>query len=170
MAWHDGQGGGLIVSKEDQSSGATWGCRGVIIGTNEGYGSGPSNTAAIIEGCDEQNIAARKANNYVKDDYNDWFLPSKDELNLAWCVLGSNGTEDRWEDQCSEYIDIEDHPGENLAGFSHGDNLNERYWSSSEVSSDRAERIQIRTGWWGYVYYRVKNSEHSVRAVRFFND
>ena len=75
------------------------GADGLIVGT------GAPNTADIILECSEAGIAARIADSFSLGGFNDWFLPSKDELNelfLQKAVVG---------------------------GFTSG-----TYWSSSEVS------------------------------------
>ncbi len=76
---------GLISSTTDQSTGAAWGCFGTeIAGISTAIGTGQSNTTAIVNGCSEAGIAARICNDLVLNGYEDWFLPSKDELNLMY--------------------------------------------------------------------------------------
>ncbi len=79
---------GLVCAIEDQSSGIRWhngssittGATGIIIGT------GSANTDAIIavQGPVETDYAAGLARAYAGGGYNDWFLPSKDELNQMY--------------------------------------------------------------------------------------
>jgi hypothetical protein len=72
---------GLIASPTDQSAEATWGCWMTFIGaTSTAIGSGQANTTAIENGCGESWIAAHICNNLVLNGYDDWFLPSLDEL------------------------------------------------------------------------------------------
>lgn len=62
-----------------------WGCRGTdIIGTSTAIGSGQANTTAIINSCSTPGIAAKVCNDLVLNGYDDWFLPSRDEL-FALC-------------------------------------------------------------------------------------
>ena len=92
---------GLEVAPADQSSSAAWGCyvnnfyipvpgaQGTAVGT------GAANTAAIIAACSETYTAAKIADAYALNGYTDWFLPSKDELNLlSRAYLGVGGFTD----------------------------------------------------------------------------
>ncbi len=54
---------------------------GLIGGTNANFGSGPANTLAIVAGSNnDPGTAAAYCNNLVLSDYDDWFLPSYEEL------------------------------------------------------------------------------------------
>jgi len=72
-----------------------WGLSGkVCSGTKTGIGSGSANTKIItrllsING--EQDRAAQICEELDISGYSDWFLPSKDELNLLYQNLGQNG-------------------------------------------------------------------------------
>ncbi|MDP2686706.1 MAG: hypothetical protein Q8O62_05760 [Aequorivita sp.] len=54
------------------------------IAQNNGIGFGEQNTLAIVNFCSEPNIAARLAYNLYGNGYDDWFLPSIDELELIY--------------------------------------------------------------------------------------
>ncbi len=70
---------GLVASTTSQGM-AEWGCQGISIPTSGNLGTGQSNTNAIIAGCTTPGIAARICNDLILNGYNDWYLPSKDEL------------------------------------------------------------------------------------------
>ena len=73
---------GLISSTTDQSMGAEWGCYETFIGgTSTLIGTGQANTNVISNSCGV-GIAAQICNDLVLNGYSDWYLPSKDELNL----------------------------------------------------------------------------------------
>jgi|WetSurMetagenome_2_1015567.scaffolds.fasta_scaffold00376_13 hypothetical protein len=76
---------GLIASTTNQTS-SVWGCSGTsIVGCSAtSIGTGQSNTTAIVNGCSTTGIAARICNDLVLNGYSDWYLPSKDELNLMY--------------------------------------------------------------------------------------
>jgi hypothetical protein len=135
----DGNGGGLVCAESDQSTGAQWGCDGTSIGgTGTGIGTGAANTTAIIAGCSETGIAARICNDLVLNGYSDWFLPSKDELNLMYQNLKLAG----------------------IGGFA-----DYYYWSSSEGSSNDAWVQDFANG---NQLISDKDVSIRVRAVRAF--
>ncbi|RMA57718.1 DUF1566 domain-containing protein [Ulvibacter antarcticus] len=72
---------GLIASEEDQED-AVWGCLGntTPISQDTSIGSGSDNTAAIVAACSQDNIAAKICAALSLNGYDDWFLPSSDEL------------------------------------------------------------------------------------------
>jgi hypothetical protein len=85
---------GLIASSADQSGDAAWGCWWTFIGaTSTAIGAGQANTTAIVNGCGESGIAARICNDLVLNSYDDWYLPSLDELTEMYeqrNVIGAN--------------------------------------------------------------------------------
>ncbi len=135
----DGSGGGLVCTESDQSPNAEWGCSGTTIGgTSTSIGAGASNTTLIVTGCSQTGIAARFCSNLVLNGYSDWFLPSKDELNLMYQNLKLNS----------------------IGGFE-----NYNYWSSSEYSSNYSWLHYFSNGYQGSYY---KGNSGRVRAVRSF--
>ncbi|MFT4754040.1 MAG: hypothetical protein ACI9GM_000608 [Salibacteraceae bacterium] len=75
---------GLVCSTGNQSYGCEWGCQpSVITGANGlEVGTGAQNTVDIRSVCSSNLIAAAICDSLVSNGYDDWFLPSKDELNL----------------------------------------------------------------------------------------
>ena len=130
---------GLVVSTNDQSNSANWGCQGNLIdgANNDQIGSGLQNTLNIISDCSQNNIAAKICSELTRNGYDDWYLPSKDELNLIFTNLHSQG----------------------LGNFS------SIYWSSSQYS-DFFAWIQNFNG--GSQNYDGKYANRQVRAVRSF--
>jgi hypothetical protein len=83
----------LEAALGDQSEGLPW-CIGSPIRTGvtvTGIGSGKANTAAIISKQGAGIYAASVCKTLVQGGYSDWFLPSKDELNLMYSNLSGQG-------------------------------------------------------------------------------
>jgi len=80
---------GLIAAPYDQTSTlVAWGCIGTYI-----YNVNDASimTDSIISECPEPNIAAKICKNLSINGYNDWYLPSYDELNLMRYSLSQFG-------------------------------------------------------------------------------
>jgi len=77
---------GLIAAPSDQATAGWWGCYITDIDGADGtaLGTGNQNTIDIMAGCSEATIAARYCGNLVLNGYDDWYLPSKDELNKLY--------------------------------------------------------------------------------------
>ena len=109
---------GLEASPADVGD-YTWGCWGyadnnytwTTVGTGTAVGTGAANTAAIIAACGSAgglgsgirdgtaSNAAAAAETYVLNGFTDWYLPSKDELNLLHAhksVLGGFASNLYW--------------------------------------------------------------------------
>lgn len=82
---------GLVVTSSEISTAATWGCIGINISTSTDLGTGASNTVNILNLCAEPTIAAKLCFDLVEGGYNDWYLPSKDELNKIYLNAGAIG-------------------------------------------------------------------------------
>lgn len=105
----DGGAHGLEAARADTISGVEWGCFGTDVPGADGtaVGTGAQNTADILSVC--VTGAAGVMGNYILNGFADWFLPSKDELNLLYQQKAVVG------------------------GF-----ISSYYWSSSEGDSDEA--------------------------------
>lgn len=134
----DGNGGGLVCAEKDQSVKAVWGCDGITIGSSTGIGTGLENTQKIENSINKSNTAAKICSDLVLNGYNDWFLPSKDELNLMYVNLKKTG----------------------IGGFASA-----YYWSSSEYSSNYAWGQYFGSGDQNNAN---KGNALYVRAVRAF--
>jgi len=78
-----GQTHGLIAAPSDQSAGATWwnGAYTTTGATGSDLGAGSANTTAIISSQGNTGTyAAKICRDYAGGGYNDWYLPSKDEI------------------------------------------------------------------------------------------
>jgi 6-phosphogluconolactonase (cycloisomerase 2 family) len=108
---------GLEAAPEDLIDGATaeWGCIDTLITGAEDLkiGSGAQNTSDILAECSELGIAAKLADDYSLNGFDDWFLPSGDELN-----------------QMHENKDV-------VSGFA-----SSFYWSSSKFNSSSSSWAQ----------------------------
>lgn len=134
---------GLVAASTDQHTGATWGCRGTnIIGAdNTSIGSGNQNTNDILNSCQNSGIAAEICSNLTLNGYDDWFLPSIEELEKMYINL---------------YL-------KDIGGFTHG----KYFWSSTEVNQYNAYARQFSKSVSGYSN-ESKNYLYFVRAVRSF--
>ncbi len=140
-----GQVHGLIAATADQSTGIQWynGTNTTTGATGTALGTGLANTNAIItnQGATQTNYAAGLARAYNGGSYNDWYLPSQDELNKLYQNRVAIG------------------------GFNITNNVGQ-YWSSTEFSVSRAN-FQIFYGG-GTMLDDNKNQLFFVRAVRSF--
>ena len=131
--------GGLVCTEFDYGENAQWGCYGNFIGeTGTELGVGANNTMAIVAYCSDAAIASRISYELILNGYSDWFLPSKDELQLMYQNLKMNG----------------------IGNFS-----DDYYWSSSEHDAnmgwlqDFEEGDQITSN---------KHTLRCVRSIRAF--
>jgi hypothetical protein len=77
---------GLITTVSNITTEALWGCMGTLISGADGIaiGTGAQNTIDIIADCTELGIAAKLCNDLIEEGYNDWYLPSSDELTMMY--------------------------------------------------------------------------------------
>ena len=156
--WLDGNGGGLIAAPTDQTNAAQWGCYGTLLGANgSSIGTGAQNTITIEAGCTASGIAADICANLTLGEFSDWFLPSREELDLMWLNLA---------DSDGDGINLGPSDPNNLGGFlgKTGNNFM-YYWSSTELNGGGA---MFRRFLDGNEYDGGKTILLSVRAVRAF--
>jgi hypothetical protein len=55
-----------------------------VSGTGTAVGTGKGNTQLIVESLEQIGKAAQRCDSLSLKGYDDWFLPSKDELNLMY--------------------------------------------------------------------------------------
>jgi hypothetical protein len=147
---------GLVAAKEDQSTGVRWyaGTYGNTQAKGDGPFSGEANTSIIIAaqvaiGDDGSTYAARICNELQVTEggktYGDWYLPSKEELNLMY--------------QNKATIDA-------TAGANGGSGIaSAYYWSSTEYLSSLAWKQGFDSG---SQNLSNRSSTYRVRAVRAF--
>ena len=148
-----GEQHGLIAATKDQSpdEGIPW-CDSFMItdATGTKIGDGQANTAVIVAKQGAGSYAAKLCDDLTEGGYDDWFLPSKDELYKLYlnkAVIGSFHTE---------------------GGFtSDSDSI---YWSSSEDNKKYAWYEYFHSGYMGGLAgsYNSKKKFYRVRAVRSF--
>lgn len=87
---HQPWGRYLEAAPADSSTGVIWCNKTSFVGTLLKVGTGQANTLRIIAHCSSG--AARSADKYVAPNGTaDWFLPSRDELNLMYTNLARRG-------------------------------------------------------------------------------
>ena len=138
---------GLVAAPVDQSSGIEWITGGstqttLNENTSTEIGTGLANTTAMMNQADYDGGAAKVCLDYMIIEggvtYDDWFLPSKDELNKMYENLHTNGF---------------------------GGIASTFYWSSTEDDSNDAWGQDFGDGLQGNF---TKDGIDRVRAVRAF--
>ncbi len=137
----------LEAAPSDETTTYPWGANGAITGgTQTGIGSGMANTDNIVATLGTNGGTAYAAKICAELDEggkDDWFLPSKDELNKMY------------EQRVAAGVDSSFYKSFSSSG----------YWSSSEDSSSYAWRQGFGSG---YQYGTDRYDGHRVRAVRAF--
>ncbi|GFO73870.1 hypothetical protein BPLS_P0190 [Bathymodiolus platifrons methanotrophic gill symbiont] len=142
---------GLEVAPEDQGD-FEWGCQDIAFDgvTGTAIGTGAANTKLLAESdCVGKysysgEIAARVSNNYEINGFDDWYLPSRDELDLMSQNLKEKG----------------------LGGFDDGN-----YWSSSSYIIARSPNEFAWTQYFGSgqsSHGLSRFGEATVRSIRSF--
>ena len=117
-----------------------YGCNNVnISGAEYSFiGGGYQNTVDINNGCSSTQAAGKMCWNAVINGFDDWFMPSKDDMNIMYTNLNPLG----------------------LGNFSP-----EWYWSSTEASNGNAWRKHMSAG---NIEVNGKSLLCKVRAIRVF--
>ena len=147
----DGNGGGLIAAPEDLEWTYEWGC--LLTQVEDGgnliqIGTGYQNTLDIINQQCSTELGGVAAAQAAKDDqingFNDWYLPSRDELYQMYLKIGQGGLDSN----------------NNIGDFSIS-----QYWSSSESNFSNAWIVAFSVGSSESI---LKNTLGKVRAIRSF--
>jgi hypothetical protein len=131
-------GGGLIAALSDQSTGQRWSLDTTPTGaTAAAIGTGAGNTGAITAtvGVDS---AAGICEELILNGFDDWFLPSEQEVYTMY---------------------------QNLKLHGRGDLEDELYWSSTEIDALNARAVDLEDG---SLDTQGKGEELRVRAIRAF--
>jgi hypothetical protein len=133
---------GLVCAPIDQGVKTPWYSYGYTYYgiTSTSIGSGQPNTSSLVSILGNGNYAAKICDDLVLNGFDDWFLPSRDELGLMYSNLKKNGF---------------------------GNFANSCYWSSSEYDYLNACAQYFSSG---RQSCNNKYHSYSVRAVRVFGD
>ncbi|MCP3908486.1 MAG: DUF1566 domain-containing protein, partial [Oceanicoccus sp.] len=100
--------------------------------------TGDQNTSDILAGCSDAGTAAALADAYTLGGYNDWFLPSKEELDLLY-----------------RQKDV-------VGGF----NTNVYYWSSTEKDAHSAWCLPFSDGEHSHTAKSLTQGVRAVRSFK----
>lgn len=136
----EGEIHGIVALENDLNSTFEWGCHGTEIPNANGIelGTGMQNTQEVVSACSDTEFAAKACNDLTENGYNDWFLPSRDELAKLYANKNAIG------------------------GFA-----NSNYWTSSQGSATNAVNIDFNNGF-QYTVPGAKSDPRRVRPVRYF--
>lgn len=138
---------GFVCAARDQSFETTWGCPPSVVNGANGLvlGTGAQNTIDIVNTCGDEGIAAELCDGLVLNEFDDWFLPSKDELNTL-------------------YINRE--KVNETAVENDGNNLEDaEYWTSSHQTGNTVFTQSFNAGNQSGDF---EDSLYNVRAIRAF--
>ena len=139
---------GIIAAPRDQSTGIQWWNESMVTtgATGTALGTGQANTTAIVNVQGAGSYAAQLCNDLDLNGYNDWYLPSKDELNLMYQNVGQG-----------DALGLG-----NVGGFA----SDAAYWSSTEIDVNMAWCQDFTNG--NQQNYGKFFNGFAVRAVRVF--
>lgn len=131
---------GLVCTQLSQGW-HNWGCDNLDIqGTSSTFGTGLNNTNLILSNCIQRPIAASVCADLTLNGYDDWYLPSSEELLLAYLNLRPLGLG-------------------NFQGPS---------WTSTQVSPNLAHDVNTSGGFIGVIGQGWKYQQGQVRPIRAF--
>ncbi|MDG1160398.1 MAG: hypothetical protein P8N19_12975 [Flavobacteriales bacterium] len=147
----EGEVHGFVVSDFNLTNNIAWGCSGTFMETSSELGAGMANTIQIVNACSDENFAAKLCYDLIHNGYDDWWLPSRDELAK---IYGNRVALD-------------------IASALH-------YWSSTDCSELRARVLNFANGGWFNCsshttnrkvlspYSNGSDAVRRVRAIRYF--
>lgn len=140
---------GLACAVIDQGFDIEWGCPSLLSFGAKGLeiGTGKQNTVDILNACNEENIAAALCEQFESNGYDDWFLPSRDEL-----------------DSLYQHLDIVNETALEQEGGGILYNGGE-YWSSSHYLDNT---VWIQSFSAGNQSSELKDKKNYVRTIRSF--
>lgn len=116
---------GLVCAVSNQFISGVWGCDSIYVGTDSFIGSGASNTVAIETACSTIGTVVDQIANLNLNGYDDWFLPSVDELYEMYLNINAVNTT------------ILANGGQVTYQF---------HWSSTEINTTSARFVNLTTG------------------------
>ena len=139
---------GFVAATEDIGQ-FEWGCYSEDASGADAssIGSGNENTIDIVNGCSTENggiTAAQSTLDFNSEGYDDWFLPSKDELTEMYNSIGNGSAIG------------------NIAAFS-----DSYYWSSTEYNIHQSWSIHLTNGS-SIVGDKFHSNYFTVRPIRSF--
>jgi hypothetical protein len=145
----------LEVDIEDLSTSEKWSnVESTLIGSSaQSSWNGASNSVSIINQLGHTGSAAKLCDDKLSG-YNDWYLPSFDELSLLW--------QNRF--NVNRTLSGNSYIGSIVGAYEIGPNS---YWSSTELNSNLALPFDFASG--GLASTLQKGAFYRVRAIRKFN-
>lgn len=138
---------GLIASLEDQGTNVSWFENSYVLSyaIRDGIFAGKFNTDQIVnkQGITSEPYAALLAKNYNGDGYNDWYLPSRYELNLLF-------------------------KNKNIVGGINISMNSNKYWRSTEYPVNPLLGVCVESFEEDHQFANLKENLANVRAIRSF--
>ncbi|PCE66348.1 DUF1566 domain-containing protein [Sediminicola luteus] len=141
---------GLVCAMEDQHFEVYWGCETAAIDGADGkeIGAGAQNTLDIADRCKGTEFAAELCIDYESGGFDDWFMPSIDELKVL--SLNKDLVDEALEKNSGKTID------------------DAEYWSSTEASLNTVYFQFMGANPDKYIQTLRDESKMNVRAIRAF--